>query len=260
RAPVLDTADPVSSAEGTPVTFQVPAQDPDGDPLTFTLAGAPAGMTVEQDTGLIAWTPGTGQDGTRSVTVGVSDPGGASDTEVYTFTVEKPPDRTPPVLNITAPSRVRVSDAVNIGAQAWDNVGVIRVSFYIDGALVKEFSEPPYAMSWNASSEPGKTLHIRVTASDEASNMTEASAQVYVEQGPDTEPPVIVSVAAPAYAGPGETVTVRAEVTDDRGVALVRFSAADAEIGADVSPPYEASFTVPDDAQAGTVITIDILA
>ncbi|MCP4491599.1 MAG: hypothetical protein GY820_30470, partial [Gammaproteobacteria bacterium] len=116
RAPVLDTADPVSTAEGTPVTFQVPAQDPDGDPLTFTLAGAPGGMTIEQETGLISWTPETGQHGTHSVTVDVSDPGGASDTEVYTFIVEKAPDRIPPVLNITAPSRVRVSEAVNIAA------------------------------------------------------------------------------------------------------------------------------------------------
>ncbi|MCP4491534.1 MAG: hypothetical protein GY820_30125, partial [Gammaproteobacteria bacterium] len=260
RAPVLLTAEPVSAEEGTAVTFQVPAEDPDGDPLFFTLAGAPDTMSIGEDTGLITWTPGAGQDGTHTITVHVTDAGGASGTGTYTFDVKKITDTIPPVLSITAPLRVRKSGIVNIEAQASDSRGVARVAFYIDGALVKEFSEPPYVMSWNAPAEPGKTVHIRVTASDEALNTAEASAQVYVEQGPDTSPPVIISAAAPDHAGPGETVSIHAEVTDDRGIALVRFSAAGAEIGADASHPYEASFTVPDDAQAGTVITVDILA
>ncbi|MCP4169279.1 MAG: hypothetical protein GY758_00725, partial [Fuerstiella sp.] len=258
RAPVLETAGHVAVEVGMIVTFQVPAQDPDGDPLTFSLTAAPGGMTMGSDTGLITWTPE--QDGEHEITVHVSDTAGASDTETYIFSVRTASDRIPPVLSISAPSRVRMSGVVNIEAQASDDRGVDKVIFYIDDVPVKEFSEPPYALSWNAPAEPGKTLYIRVTASDIDLNMTEAFAQVYIERGPDTTPPVIVSATAPASAGPGETVRIRAEVTDDRGVASVRFSVADTEIGTDVSTPYEASFTVPDNAQAGTVVTADILA
>src|SRR5262249_3023408 len=40
-------------------TYVYPAQatDPDGDPLTFSLLSAPAGMTIEPNTGRIAFTP-----------------------------------------------------------------------------------------------------------------------------------------------------------------------------------------------------------
>ncbi|MCP4353275.1 MAG: hypothetical protein GY795_48105 [Desulfobacterales bacterium] len=63
RAPVLTPAETVAAEEGMTVTFQVPAEDPDGDPLTFSLTAAPEGMTADADTGMITWTPGAGQGG-----------------------------------------------------------------------------------------------------------------------------------------------------------------------------------------------------
>jgi uncharacterized delta-60 repeat protein len=57
-APTL-TGVPVSFNvnEGSPFTFDADATDPDGDTVQFALLGAPAGATIDPDTGSFAWTP-----------------------------------------------------------------------------------------------------------------------------------------------------------------------------------------------------------
>ncbi|MHB1348851.1 MAG: carboxypeptidase regulatory-like domain-containing protein [Desulfobulbaceae bacterium] len=52
---------------------QMKAVDPDDDPLTYSLTEAPAGMTIDPDSGLIQWTPSGTQKGTYYVTVRVAD-------------------------------------------------------------------------------------------------------------------------------------------------------------------------------------------
>ncbi|MFC1476905.1 putative Ig domain-containing protein [candidate division KSB1 bacterium] len=57
------------------------------DSLTFTLAAAPQGMTIQSETGLVQWTPALSDTGTHTIEVGVSDNAGHSDTEVFTLIV-----------------------------------------------------------------------------------------------------------------------------------------------------------------------------
>lgn len=52
---------------------QMKAVDPDDDLLTYSLTEAPAGMTIDPDSGLIQWTPSGTQRGTYYVTVRASD-------------------------------------------------------------------------------------------------------------------------------------------------------------------------------------------
>jgi hypothetical protein len=61
-------------------SYQVNAQDADSDSLTYSISGAPAGMTISS-TGLISWTPTTTTNA-NSVTVTVAD-GQASETESF---------------------------------------------------------------------------------------------------------------------------------------------------------------------------------
>ena len=48
---------------GSTYTYQVKAVDPDDDTLTYSLQNAPAGMTIDPETGLIRWTPSGDQSG-----------------------------------------------------------------------------------------------------------------------------------------------------------------------------------------------------
>ena len=52
------TSTPATSAQvGVAYGYDVNASDANGDTLTYSLRQAPAGMTINASTGLIAWTP-----------------------------------------------------------------------------------------------------------------------------------------------------------------------------------------------------------
>jgi YD repeat-containing protein len=71
RAPVVISQPRTNINPGTTYIYNVQAVDPDGDPLVYSLAQGPQGMTLNQ--GIISWTPTTTQLGNYNVVVNVSD-------------------------------------------------------------------------------------------------------------------------------------------------------------------------------------------
>lgn len=75
--PSITSTAPTTATTGQPYSYDVDATDPDAeDVLTYSLPVAPTGMTINTTTGLIQWTPTTGQAGSQNVTVRVQDAGG----------------------------------------------------------------------------------------------------------------------------------------------------------------------------------------
>ncbi len=74
------------------LTYQVTAEDPDGDPLSFTLSpDAPKGMTINPTNGTILWRPRAADVGTHRFTVTISDgDGGVVRQEVIVSVGEQP--------------------------------------------------------------------------------------------------------------------------------------------------------------------------
>ncbi len=70
--------------------YDVDANDQDNDTLSYSLTASPSGMTIDAQSGLINWTPTADQIGAQSVTVGVTDGKGGSDSQTYTVTVVEP--------------------------------------------------------------------------------------------------------------------------------------------------------------------------
>ena len=95
-----DGDEPAAGDRSRPVTtprshrrigYDVNATDPDvGDVLTFSLTTAPAGMTIDPASGLIAWTPAANQAGPQPVGVRVQDAGGLFATQNFTIQVSSP--------------------------------------------------------------------------------------------------------------------------------------------------------------------------
>lgn len=64
--------------DGT-ITYQLAAEDPDGDTLTFTLSpNAPKGMTLDGRTGIVRFRPGAGDAGTHRFSVTINDGDGGA--------------------------------------------------------------------------------------------------------------------------------------------------------------------------------------
>ena len=104
NAPVITSIPVTSATQGQVYQYPVTATDPDGDTLSFSLTAAPAGMSIDATTGLIAWTPGNAQVGSNSVELKVTDPGGLYTTQSFTVAVANVND--PPIAASDAYSMI----------------------------------------------------------------------------------------------------------------------------------------------------------
>ena len=83
-----------------------------------------------------------------------------------------PPDTTPPTVTITAPTNLAiVSGMIAVAAGASDNVGLLGVQFYLDGApLGAEVTTAPYAVSWNSTTASNGSHTLTAVARDATGN------------------------------------------------------------------------------------------
>ena len=84
--PVLTPPSDQVNDLGDNVFLQLVGSDPDGDSLSFSAVGLPAGLNLNQNSGLISGTPTA--DGSNSVTVTVEDGQGGSDSASFSWIIE----------------------------------------------------------------------------------------------------------------------------------------------------------------------------
>lgn len=92
-APAIGSAPVAVAAVGEAYEYFVVASDPDGDALTYSLATAPAGMSIDGAGGAIRWRPAS--EGRYAVTVVVTDVRGATVAQSFEIVVSGgglPPD------------------------------------------------------------------------------------------------------------------------------------------------------------------------
>jgi hypothetical protein len=76
-----------NKTDGNIYTYQVKAEDPDDDPILFTLKTAPKGMEINKETGLIRWEIHKEDQGTQSIEIEASDSEGAKSIQKYTLSI-----------------------------------------------------------------------------------------------------------------------------------------------------------------------------
>jgi len=86
--PVFVSTPPVQSPIGATYQYAAVAVDADGDPLSFSLLVAPAGMAVNTGTGQLSWT--NAQPGQHSVVLRVEDGRGGEASQAWTLFVGQP--------------------------------------------------------------------------------------------------------------------------------------------------------------------------
>jgi hypothetical protein len=88
NSPPIIVSSPPFSVEGTRYLYQVKANDPDNDPVSFTLKSGPKGMTMDQNTGVVQWDLHKEDNGTHTVEIEVSDNEGGKSSQRYTLVIE----------------------------------------------------------------------------------------------------------------------------------------------------------------------------
>ncbi len=106
-APVIRSLPVNPTRLGELYQYQFDAYDPNGDQLTYTLDVKPTGMNISSS-GLITWSPTT--TGQFNVTLKVSDPLAAFQTQSYVLTVDAPVSTNKPPVITSSPSGPAAKD------------------------------------------------------------------------------------------------------------------------------------------------------
>ncbi len=193
------------------------------------------------------WDTAVASNGSHTLQAVATDAAGnsGSSASVAVTVSNTPPDTTPPTVAISSPAAgATVSGTVTVSANASDNVGVVKVDFYVDNVLVGTDASAPYAYSWNTTGASNGSHTLKAVATDAAGNSaSSASVAVTVSNTPpDTTPPTVAITSPAAGATVSGTVTVSANASDNVGVVKVDFYVDNVLVGTDASAPYAYSW------------------
>jgi hypothetical protein len=137
-------------------------------------------------------------------------------------------DVTPPTVAILSPagSLPTVSGVVAVNVSASDNVGVTRVSLYVNGSLVASDTSGPFNFNWDSTSLAGTDATISAVAFDAAGNSASSAPVTVAVAGaappiPDTTAPS-VAISNPVNGSKvSGMVNIKASASDNVAVASV---------------------------------------
>ena len=148
------------------------------------------------------------------------------------------PEQLAPATSITYPANnTTVNGTVSITANSTDNVGVTKVEYYVNGALVATDTATPYVYSWNTSAVAAGSYTLMAKAYDAAGNVGQSST-VAVTVVNDTTAPVVSLTAPGNNSKVNGTVTITASASDNVGVSNVEFYLNGALLFASNVTPY----------------------
>jgi RHS repeat-associated protein len=104
-------------------SYAVKAEDSQGNPLTYSLVTAPAGMVINSSTGLVQWAPTAGQLGSQAVVINVSDGQGGGAVQGYSIVVSSTAGSQPPTITSMPAFLASVSQPYTYQVAATDPQG-----------------------------------------------------------------------------------------------------------------------------------------
>ena len=168
------------STTGGTVTIQTTASDNVGvASVLCAIDGVAIGLITSAPFNC-PWNTTIAGNGSHTVTAKASDAAGNSSTAAETITVSNLPpagDSTAPTIAILSPANgASVSGAVSVTVKAQDNVGVVRVELYVDGALSASSAAAPFTTAWSANRAKKGSHTLQTRAYDAAGNVGVSAA------------------------------------------------------------------------------------
>jgi hypothetical protein len=120
-----------------------------------------------------------------------------------TGTAASPADDDPPSVSVISPAEGdTVSGTVTVTTQTSDDIGVVRVELWVDGALALASTTNPFNLAWDSLSVENGTHAIEAVAFDEAGNSAgSGSISVNVSNGVSDGDIVLYAAEAPVAVG-----------------------------------------------------------
>ncbi|NVN98206.1 MAG: fibronectin type III domain-containing protein [Geobacteraceae bacterium] len=261
NVPAITAIPSQTASEGVQFSYQVVATAPLGGILTYSLSGAPTGMSISTS-GLITWTPAAGQGASGSaITVRVQAGSVSANSSTQTFTLNAPYISSTPGATPRASVGVIYSYTVSTNAAGCTG-SCTPVSYSLINSGV---TPPPTGMAINASSgalswtpTSQQTGYIPVTVKAAFGTSGKFATQTF-----NIAVPYINSTAvATAAVGTAYNTTVTA--VDPSGgsftYSLINSGATPPPTGMDINPATGAITWTPAQGQGGNSVPITVKA
>ncbi len=197
--------------------------------VQFLLDGQPLGVEDVAGPYTIPWDTRTVSNGSHTLTARVRDmAGNFTTTSGVAVTVSNAADTTAPIVTVTQPaSNLRVAGTTVISASASDNIGVVGVTFKVDGnAIGSEDTSAPFQLAWNTAGVADGSHQLVAVARDAAGNVTTSGAVTVIVD--NTAPTVTARTPAPGATLVNPNTNVTATLSESILFATATFELRDA--------------------------------
>ncbi|PAT33092.1 hypothetical protein CLI92_05275 [Vandammella animalimorsus] len=230
RAPRISSLPAVTAAQGSDWRYQVQASDPDGDPLGYQLAHAPAGMHIDAN-GLIQWRVPADLAGLVPVGLEVSDGQGSLARQSWDISIAGSGNRAPRITS-APPVQATAGSAWRYQVQASDPDGDPLSYRLAQAPSGMQIDAATGRIDWTPSAAHNGPQRVSLIVRDSHGAQAQQSWQVYVQLSAN-RPPSIGSQPV-QRAQPGLTYSYQVQASDPDGD-LLSYQLHTAPVGMSIS-------------------------
>ena len=214
QPPVISGSPATSVSVGQAYTFTPTASDPEGQPLTFSIANRPSWASFNTSTGRLSGTPAAGNAGSYAgIVISVSDGSVSAALPSFTLTVQAAANQ-PPVISGTPATSVTVGQAYSFTPTASDPDGQALTFSIVNMPSWASFNTATGRLSGTpAAGNAGSYAGIVISVSDGTATASLPSFTLTVQQ-------VQLGSATIRWTPPTEDTT-GAPLTDLRGYRIL---------------------------------------
>lgn len=205
---------------GSPFTYAAEAVDPEFEPLAWSLPTAPAGMTIDPDTGQVSWTPGAGQAGDADVVVQAADPDGGIASQAFVIRVRA--TNSDPVIDIAPPTLVTFGAFYSLRMLATDADGDDPNWRLLDGPAGMTLHPSLGWLHWTTTDAVPGSYPVSLEVTDGWGGRDELNFTI--ELLADIQPPTVGIRALRDPICRAEPVAVCVDAADDVGLSSITLS------------------------------------
>ncbi|MBN2177201.1 MAG: hypothetical protein JW722_06040, partial [Demequinaceae bacterium] len=220
--PIVVSQPETDAVIGGEYRYQVVVSSPQGLAIEYALVIAPMGMTIDEASGEILWTPNSYQAGEHFVVVRTTDE--SLQFDIQEFIVRVTGFNHPPAITSQPPTEVEAGSLFSYAMEAADPDGDAVEFALWSGPIDMTVDAHTGLVAWDTTGIAEGAYLVEVIARDAYGGLASQSFVIQVSGG-NEPPPVPVDITPPAVSlhnvtvGVGDTAVIPVSASDASGVA-----------------------------------------